>query len=167
MPNCSASRARRASAIPASRCRISASQLRCNAPAAGPAPGNNGSHARILSSAWIRSAPPPRSRPRFLLDFAAGFQHTDLPLDFIFQRPLQIAKRIQILHFHFGAEFFGVARSRTLTLASQRSEPSSMLQSLTSCIPAPVSAPSDKHAPRRASAYPARTQFQSAARRSG
>ncbi len=46
---------------------------------------------------------------RFLRDFSAGFEHADLPLNFVFQRVLQVAERIQIFHFRLGAEFFRAA----------------------------------------------------------
>ncbi len=54
--------------------------------------------------------------PRFLRHRAAGFQHADLPLDFVFQRMRQIAERVQVLHFRLRAEFRwrrAAARSRS------------------------------------------------------
>ena len=69
---------------------------------------------------------------RFLWNAAAPLDNPDVALDFVFQRLLQIAEGVEIFYFDFDAEFFrGPAHRRTLMLASQRSEPSSMLQSLT------------------------------------
>ena len=75
--------------------------------------------------------PSPAFQSRDLLHHAAaGFDHFDLALDFIFQRRADEAEAVDVLDLGLGAEF-SAPFSRTLTLASQRSEPSSMLQSET------------------------------------
>ncbi len=65
-----------------------------------------------------------------------------------------IAKAVHIFHFRLGAEFFR-AFQRTLTLASQRSEPSSMLQSLPPCTAEFPSCASDTQTLRPPTAGPA------------
>ena len=41
---------------------------------------------------------------RFLRDAAAGFEHADVALDFVFERFLQVAEGIEIFYFDLGAE---------------------------------------------------------------
>jgi hypothetical protein len=67
---------------------------------------------------------------RLLRDLAAGFDHLDLALDFVFQRLRMKRNELTFLTSALVPNSFW-PRGRTLTLASQRSEPSSMLQSLT------------------------------------
>ena len=58
---------------------------------------------------------------RFLIDAAAGFEHADLALDFIFQGVHQIAEGVQILHFGLGAELFRAAAAHAdVGVAAQR-----------------------------------------------
>ena len=67
---------------------------------------------------------------RLLRDLAAAFDDLDLALDFVVHRVADEAEGVHVLDFGLGAELL-LSDRPTLTLASQRSEPSSMLQSLT------------------------------------
>ncbi len=49
-------------------------------------------------------------KPRFLGNLPAAFNHADVPFDLVFQRLLQEAKRIQILHFDLRSEFLRAAQ---------------------------------------------------------
>ena len=58
---------------------------------------------------------------RLLRDAAAGFEHADLALDFVFERALQIAEGVQILDFGLGAEVLGAAPAHAdVGVAAQR-----------------------------------------------
>ena len=48
---------------------------------------------------------------RFLGNAAAGFEHADVALDFVFNGFLKIAERIEIFHFDLGAKFFCAAQA--------------------------------------------------------
>ena len=67
---------------------------------------------------------------RLLHDAAAVFDDADLALDLVLDRGADVAEAVDVFDFGLGAELFAPL-SMTLTLASQRREPSSMLQSET------------------------------------
>ena len=57
----------------------------------------------------------------FLRDLAAGFDHADLPLDFVLQRFANKAERVDVLHFRLGAKLFLSARTHAdVAIAAQR-----------------------------------------------
>ena len=57
----------------------------------------------------------------FLRDSAATFDNFDLPLDLVFQRFADKAKRINVLDFRFRAEFFLPARPHAhVSIAAKR-----------------------------------------------
>ena len=52
---------------------------------------------------------------------AARFEHADVPFDFVLQRLLDEAERIDVLDFRLGAEFFLAARTHAdVGIATQR-----------------------------------------------
>ena len=90
-----------------------------------------------------------------------------MPLDFVFQRVLQVAERIQILHFGFGAEFLRAAPAHAdVGIAAQRAFFHVAVARLR-CTASLASAHSDTRRLRWASACPARKQFPPAACRRG
>src|SRR5258707_13088156 len=58
---------------------------------------------------------------RFLGDAASGFDDADVALDFVFEGFGEIAKRVEVLHFHLGAEFGGAtAADADVSIAAKR-----------------------------------------------
>ena len=60
-------------------------------------------------------------QPSLLKDPAAGFDHADVPLDFMFKSFLQKPERIQVLDFDLGAKFRSAAQPHAhIRIAAQR-----------------------------------------------
>ena len=72
--------------------------------------------AHAISSAFIRVV-----KTRFLCDRATRFDNANVPLDFVFQRLLDEAERVDVLDFGLDAKFLLSARSDAdIGIATQR-----------------------------------------------
>ena len=73
-------------------------------------------------------------KARLLDDAATVFEDADLAFDLVLYGGADVAEGVDVFDLGFGAVLRAAPLSITLTLASQRSEPSSMLQSLTPVV---------------------------------